>query len=93
MTFETPYLDDKGHSAAKKHTKFPLQTLPKYPQGAHLDTAGLGPEHLDALGPGHQFLGPGRSLHVPVRQSVIHIYIQSCPADPNNRKTTNLRVQ
>ena len=75
MTFETPFLDDKGHSATQKNTKFPLQTLPKYPQGAHLDTTGLGPEHLDALGPGCQFLGPGCSLHGPVRQSVIQIFI------------------
>ena len=73
MTFETPFLDDKGHSAAQKHTKFPLQTLPKYPQGAHLDTTSLGPEHLDALGRGRQILGPGRSLHGSVRQSVIHL--------------------
>ena len=45
------------------------------PAPEHLDTTGLGPEHLDALGIGRKFLGPGHSLHGPVRQSVIQLHL------------------
>ena len=60
------------HRALKIHNlqcfKAAKCILPEY-----FNTIGLGPEYLDTLGPGGQFLGPGRSLHGPVRQSVIQL--------------------